>query len=58
MLDELNGHAVEDVRNSKESFVGLANVVETSIIQQDLLDNKNSHLEPHVVVQSDPVYRP
>lgn len=40
-IDELVDHVVEDGRDGIEAFVGLADVVKTGLIEEDLLHDEN-----------------
>lgn len=41
LLDKLIHHVAEDSAYSVEALVGLANVCEACIVEQDFLDDKN-----------------
>lgn len=43
LLNELSYHVTENSSYSIESLVSSANVVETMVIEKDLLDNEDSH---------------
>lgn len=45
LLYKLQGHVIEDLCDGEESLVCLANVIQAGIVQKDLLDDENGHLD-------------
>jgi hypothetical protein len=43
LLNQLGYHVAQDSSNSVESFISGANIVQSVIIEENLLDDKNSH---------------
>lgn len=43
LFDELGDHVAEHGSNGVEAFVGMADIGETHVIEQDLLDDEDSH---------------
>lgn len=44
LLRQLYGHAIEDIDYCKEALIGLADVIQAGVIQQDLLNNEYGNL--------------